>query len=148
VIKRERDIEYVFDYLDTNQNNEIEYNELVYFLETKGINVQARLLGYFGKSIDNLNSYLGALTETMLTNTKRSFVEDRDKHRTVGINTGYIDTTDFTMEDEDKRFLMTQGWNSTVAFFREYVKTHAPSLQKRHHHSICQVVPLASVDLL
>ncbi|CAI9728166.1 XP_029641795.1uncharacterized protein LOC115216501 [Octopus vulgaris] len=138
VVTSEHDIEYVFDYLDTNQNNEIEYQELVNFLETKGINVQSRFLGYFGRPINDLQSYLSALTETMLTNTKRAFIEDRDKHRTVGINTGYIDTTDFCLEDEDKQFLIKQGWNSTVAFFREYLSTHRGILKKRRHHSICQ----------
>ena len=32
------------------------------------------------------------------------YFQDRDRERTVGINTDYIETTDFKMEDVDKEF--------------------------------------------
>ncbi|XP_014784577.1 uncharacterized protein LOC106879487 isoform X2 [Octopus bimaculoides] len=131
VIVNEWDIKDIFMTLDKNLDNEIEYEELIQILETKGINVQSRFLGYFGRQVNSLQSYLSALMETMLTNTKRAYIVEEDKHRTVGINTGYVDTTDFCLEHDDKNFLIKQGWNSTVAFFREYLNVHRDDLKKR-----------------
>ncbi|CAI9728168.1 XP_036362369.1uncharacterized protein LOC115216174 [Octopus vulgaris] len=131
VIVNERDVKNIFMTLDKNSDDKIEYEELIHILETKGINVQSRFLGYCSRQVNSLQSYLSALMETMLTNTKRAFIVEDDRYRTVGINTGYIDTTDFCLEQDDKNFLIKQGWNSTVAFFREYLDTHRDDLKER-----------------
>lgn len=134
-IQNKDDIKKAFETLDINKNNQIEYQELVTFLGFKGVDVQSRFLGYSGQDITDLQSFLTALFDTMITNTKRAFVEERDKDRTVGINTGYIDTTDFTLEEEDRKFLIRQGWNGTVAFFKEYVQKNRTSLKRSNTSS-------------
>ena len=36
---------------------------------------------------------------------KKILIQDRDYERTIGINTGYIHTNDYDVEDNDKEYL-------------------------------------------
>ncbi|KAK2564725.1 Uncharacterized protein P5673_011405 [Acropora cervicornis] len=46
--------------------------------------------------------------------------EKKDVERTIGIDTDYIETNDFNLETEDKKFLIESGKRATKAFLREY----------------------------
>uniref|UniRef100_A0A8W8MC69 PNPLA domain-containing protein n=1 Tax=Magallana gigas TaxID=29159 RepID=A0A8W8MC69_MAGGI len=63
--------------------------------------------------------------------------EPQDLDRTVGINTGHVGLTDFKLEEEDMRFVIDQGYKSTMTFLKyfaakeELLKNAEESLQKR-----------------
>ncbi|KAK6964894.1 hypothetical protein BgiMline_028870, partial [Biomphalaria glabrata] len=44
-----------------------------------------------------------------------------DASRTVGINTGYIETLDFVLEDADVEFVIQRGYEATKNFLKYYV---------------------------
>ncbi|KAK7494691.1 hypothetical protein BaRGS_00014089 [Batillaria attramentaria] len=114
------DSETILQYLDRDGNGQISYQELLHFMEETGINVQARFQGYQRREVKNFSTFLDTLQSTLLTNVKKIFVEERDIQRTVGINTGHVDTSDFVLEPDDRTFLVERGRNACMAFLKYY----------------------------
>lgn len=72
---------------------QIEYKELVHFIERTGVSLQTRFLGYKRQEINGLFSFLNTLQSSMLTNLKRIFVEVRNssiKHYNFQGNLSYL----------------------------------------------------------
>ncbi|KAK7108929.1 uncharacterized protein [Littorina saxatilis] len=114
------DSETILQYLDRDGNGQICYQELVHFMEETGINIQLRFLGYQRREVKNFFTFLNTLQSTLLTNVKKIFVEERDIERTVGINTGHVDTSDFVLEDADRDFLVERGRLACESFLKYY----------------------------
>ena len=49
--------------------------------------------------------------------------------RTVGINSDYIETDDYKMQDADREFCIQQGRRAMISFLKHYV--HKNNLKKR-----------------
>ncbi|XP_067948270.1 uncharacterized protein [Watersipora subatra] len=123
---QEANIDNVFDELDVDGSGCISYDELVLFIERAGIDIQSKFQGYDRRELGNLGQYVIGLQDTLLTNVKKMFIEERDIDRTVGINTDYIETTDFAMEQVDREFCYERGRRATISFLRHYVDKHNP----------------------
>lgn len=123
------DSETILQYLDRDSNGQISYEELVRFMEETGINIQMRFLGYQRLEVNTFFSFLYTLQNTLLHNVKKIFVEEHDIKRTVGINTGHVDTSDFVLEDADREFLVERGRRACEAFLRYFAA--AKNLPKR-----------------
>ncbi|XP_800195.4 uncharacterized protein LOC582782 [Strongylocentrotus purpuratus] len=122
-------VDEIFDNMDHNADDEITFDELQAFAEERGVGIQANFQGYGRKEINGLSDFLGTLQETLLVNVKRIFVTEGDVNRTLGIDTVYVDTTDFVLEAEDKEFLIQQGVRGVQAFLRYYVRQNDPPLK-------------------
>ncbi|KAJ8024569.1 Triacylglycerol lipase SDP1 [Holothuria leucospilota] len=120
----------VFEYLDINGDAEINFNELIAFAQLKGIGLQNMFQGYNRREIASVVDFLGAVQDTMLVNVKRVFLTEDDIYRTIGIDTLYVGTTDWDMEEEDKTFLIQQGERAARSFLRHYVKHNDPPLKE------------------
>ncbi|XP_052797030.1 uncharacterized protein LOC128229234 isoform X2 [Mya arenaria] len=116
--------------LDEDGNGEVYYHEIVHFIERTGVSLQARFLGYQRKEIKGLFSFFDTLQSALLTNVKRIVVEERDIERTIGINTGHVGTSDFTLEQADRDFVIEQGKRSAETFLRYYVVKNDPPKKK------------------
>jgi hypothetical protein len=57
---------------------QIQYHELMNFIQSTGICLQQRFLGYQRKDITGLFSFFDTLQNALLTNVKRVFVEVRE----------------------------------------------------------------------
>lgn len=119
-----------FAELDNDDDGEITFQELLSFLERKGVGIQTRFLGYTRKDIRHLSDFISTLQTALSINVKRNYVEDRDANRTVGIDTDYIETNDYDLEQEDKEFLIETGARATRAFLRDFAKKH-PECRRR-----------------
>ncbi|XP_067648947.1 uncharacterized protein [Haliotis asinina] len=113
--------EDVFMLLDQDGNGKIQYSEIVSFIEEHGIHIKHRSLGFRRSDISNMRTYLSSIKNTLMTNIKRITVKPYDIDRTVGINTGHVDTTDFDLEEEDKEFVIQRGYNACRAFLQHYI---------------------------
>ncbi|XP_034310153.2 uncharacterized protein [Magallana gigas] len=113
-------VQKAFDLLDKDKNGEINFNELMNFIQGTGISLQQRFLGYQRRDINGIFEFFDTLQNALLTNVKRAFVNDEDLDRTVGINTGHVGTSDFTLEEEDRSFAVAQGYKSTMTFLRYF----------------------------
>ncbi|XP_031568243.1 uncharacterized protein LOC116302953 [Actinia tenebrosa] len=124
------DVDYrsAFEELDTDEDGEITFQELMAFIEKRGVNLQTRFLGYSRKEIRHLGEFIQTLQTALSVNVKRVYVEKRDVERTIGIDTDYIETNDFQLEQGDKDFLIESGRRATRAFLREYYKKKYPAV--------------------
>ncbi|XP_078376863.1 uncharacterized protein LOC144660159 [Oculina patagonica] len=114
------DYKAAFEELDTDEDGEITFQELMAFIEKKGVNLQTRFLGYARKDIKHLGEFIQTLQTALSVNVKRVYVEKKDVERTIGIDTDYIETNDFNLEPADKLFLIESGRRATKAFLREF----------------------------
>jgi len=108
--------------MDENGDGEITYHELIGFIERKGIDVHTKFLGYSRREINTFGEFLAAIEAGLSVCLLKGNVEDRDFDRTIGINTGYIETGDFYMEEDDKMYLIECGAIATRAFLRDYCR--------------------------
>ncbi|CAG5119290.1 unnamed protein product [Candidula unifasciata] len=92
---------------------------------------QTRIQGYGRIEVNNLVQFISALQNTWTTNLKNIYVGDEDVHRTVGINTGHVGTSNYVLEEEDRTFLIERGYSATMAFLRYFV-TMNPNLVKKN----------------
>lgn len=56
-------------------NFQISYQEIVQYLQLKGVCLQEEFLGYHRENIDGVISFFGTLMTTLLENAKRVYVE-------------------------------------------------------------------------
>ncbi|XP_078574222.1 uncharacterized protein LOC144860736 isoform X1 [Branchiostoma floridae x Branchiostoma japonicum] len=115
-------IDDVFYMLDVDGDGQITYRELVNYLETKGVHLFSKYLGYQRRNIENVGDFLFQLQAAQMMISKRLYVEKRDADRTIGVDTDYVDTADFDLEAEDKLFLIEQGKRGCRAFLKNFVK--------------------------
>ncbi|XP_046356152.2 uncharacterized protein LOC124135044 [Haliotis rufescens] len=113
--------EEAFRLLDQDGTGQIHYSELVSFMEDLGINIRHRSIGFRRSVVNSIPSYVNSILNTLLINVKRITTKPSDIDRTVGINTGHVDTTDFEMEEADKEFLSMRGYNSCRAFLQHFI---------------------------
>ncbi|KAH9524747.1 hypothetical protein Btru_027689 [Bulinus truncatus] len=113
--------ETILKSLDKDGNGKIKFNELMTFMEESDINMHYRSQGYERRTTGNVFQFVYVLYDTVLTHVKRVYVEEKDWKRTVGINTGYIGTTDFNLEPGDGKFLCERGRLCLDAFLKSYV---------------------------
>ncbi|XP_048754204.1 uncharacterized protein LOC125665551 isoform X4 [Ostrea edulis] len=113
-------VQQAFDLLDKDGNGEINFNELMNFIQGTGISLQQRFLGYQRRDINGIFEFFDTLQNALLTNVKRAFVNDQDLDRTVGINTGHVGTSDFVLEEDDRKFAVSQGYKSTLTFLKYF----------------------------
>jgi len=116
----EKTLEEAFDSLDRDNDGKVTFNELMYFVEQRGVDLQAQFLGYKKKDIKTIGDFLLTLQTALSINVKMHYVEDRDVERTIGIDTDYIETTDFVLENCDKDFLRERGRCAATAFLQHY----------------------------
>ncbi|XP_021360664.1 uncharacterized protein LOC110455070 isoform X1 [Mizuhopecten yessoensis] len=110
----------LFETLDENSDGQVRFQEIMRYVERKGLDVNQKYLGYKRQDVTSLTSYALTVFDTMLLNLKRLYMEHDDLERSVGINTGHIETADFDLEDEDIAFMLEQGKNTTVDFLKMY----------------------------
>ncbi|CAC5387800.1 unnamed protein product [Mytilus coruscus] len=120
-----------FDAIDKDRNGEIEFCELKEFIESSGICLQQRFLGYQRQEITGFFSFFNVLQDALLLNVKRVFVEAKDLDRTVGINTGHVGTMDFQLEPEDRAYAIEQGRRSMLSFLKYYAASKNLKKRKR-----------------
>ncbi|XP_072048485.1 uncharacterized protein [Amphiura filiformis] len=77
--------------------------------------------------------YVYNIIETPTFHLARALLKKNDKDRTIGINTDYLKTLDFGMEEQDRKYLIQRGKMGTVAFLRTYIK------QKREKEQLDRV---------
>ncbi|XP_033121296.1 uncharacterized protein LOC117120366 [Anneissia japonica] len=117
------DIKIVFKEIDKNNSGEITTREILNYVDTKGLHMLAEFVGYQRQTITGFGSYLMALQNSVFNHSMREYVEATDVERTVGIDTYYINGTDFAIDIEDRNFLYEQGFRATVAYLEEFVKS-------------------------
>eukprot|EP00760_Papus_ankaliazontas_P027970 PhM_4_TR3465/c1_g1_i3/m.25482 len=106
----------MYDAVDTNKDGKINPDEFTNYVENKGFPFGSLFRGNGFKPITSLPSYVNdGLISGLQAVDERDRFNTRDGQRTVPIDVRYITTTDFSLEKEDKDFIINVG--------RQYTKT-------------------------
>ncbi|ESO83704.1 hypothetical protein LOTGIDRAFT_176196 [Lottia gigantea] len=101
---------------------QVDFDELMEFIQRTGICMLDTFQGYSRQEISGFSSFVERVQNTILLNLKRVHANHGDYQRTVGINTGHIETVDFdNMVYADKKFIEERGYNGTKAFLQYHV---------------------------
>ncbi|XP_048758853.2 uncharacterized protein LOC125668601 [Ostrea edulis] len=111
----------VWMYLTQRTSGKLEYSDISRFITTAtGYSIDQWYSGFSYNPCGSGTEFLGSLTSTMVTNSSRIHVTEKDIPRTVGINTKYITALDFDMEEDDKTLLIQCGRNAVIEFLKTY----------------------------
>lgn len=120
------DLDHIFNDLDVDGDGSITFEELFKFIERSGVDIETKHQGYSRREVKSVGQFFEGIQESLMTNIKHLFLEPEDVYRTVGINTDYVDTTDFDLEQCDKEFLLMQGRRATISYLKHYVYKNNP----------------------
>ncbi|XP_050418539.1 uncharacterized protein LOC126831913 isoform X1 [Patella vulgata] len=109
--------EEFFSKLDQNNDGTVQFRELLGFIEWKGVYSSQKYMGFDRKNITDLKTFVSSLIGALVQNSQMINLQPRDIDRTIAINTSYVGTLDFELEDADKEFLEQRGSNAAKAFF-------------------------------
>ncbi|XP_065839913.1 uncharacterized protein [Oscarella lobularis] len=115
-------VEQAFIELDNDGDGKISFDELALFISRKGVNFNTYFLGYKRKAITNWRDFISSVHGALAINVKRLFVREKDLDRTVGIDTDYVESSDYDLETDDKLFLVKAGIRAAKAFLKDNLK--------------------------
>ncbi|NCG21315.1 MAG: hypothetical protein GWP91_20085 [Rhodobacterales bacterium] len=114
------DLQEIFLRLDRNQDGQVSYDELLKFMDANSLDLTARALGTRRTESSSVTGFMSNVFNTMLVHIRRSSLRHEDRGRTVPIDTDYIGTADFDLEDGDRAFLLETGARATRAVLGQY----------------------------
>jgi Ca2+-binding EF-hand superfamily protein len=106
----------IFERLDENQDGQISYDELLRFMDSHNVDLTARAFGTRLAEPGSFPNFMSLMMKTMLVHIRQQSLHHEDKYRTIAINTDYVGTADFELEDADRAFLLETGERATRAF--------------------------------
>ncbi|XP_070541944.1 uncharacterized protein [Ptychodera flava] len=137
-------IDSVFEKLDRDGDGEITMLELIHFAEERGVRLWSMFAGYDRYEVNSVGDYLTAVQETVLTNVKRLYNEEKDIDRTIAIYLDYIEGGDFFTEPADRIFAIQQGAKATLTFLHHYVEKYKPPLKQE---SVVNEAPALAITI-
>lgn len=116
--------------LKKDGSGEVDIDQLLRVIERTGVSLLRCRVGFRRKELGDFPDFYVKLIDTVMNNSERTSVGSQDVERTVAINTGYVGTLDFKLEDADKEYAIEQGRRSTLKYLRYYVDNNQPP--KKH----------------
>jgi hypothetical protein len=110
------DVDAIFESMNADGGEAIEFGELLSFLETRGLDVTTSLVGFPARHPKNLLDFAMNLIEAVSRDLTRANQTSEDRPRTIPINTDYVGTTTFNLVDADLQFMIESGRKHTKAF--------------------------------
>ncbi|XP_041472796.1 uncharacterized protein LOC121422059 [Lytechinus variegatus] len=108
----------IFESLDVNKDEQIDFHELMVLAEREGVGLQTQHIGSGRQDIFKPADFITGIFTMLLLNVKRAFLEGCDIERTVLINTVYFKSFHFNPEQEDVDFLVEQGRRGFLQFLK------------------------------
>jgi len=110
----------IYEALDQDSVGTIEYGELLSFLESHDVDVTTQLVGFPARAPKTSIEFLLNMLEAMTRDLTLANHNPLDRARTVPINTDYVGTQTFDLEQADLDFLVEVARRSTKAFLIEF----------------------------
>ncbi|XP_066265652.1 uncharacterized protein [Branchiostoma lanceolatum] len=133
-------VDKLFDQMDADKNGQLSYQEIHGFFANKGYRWLTRCME---EETVGFGDYTLKYVKLLDVMGKRAYSKDQDVKRCVGVDSDYVNTTDFHLEDRDKIFLFKQGAIGTRAFLRTYIKDNNLKKKKDHWRTIRSYVLFA-----
>ncbi|MEY2775412.1 MAG: hypothetical protein RL218_637 [Actinomycetota bacterium] len=109
-------VESAFSALNRNDDDRIDFAEVIHFLEGLGIDVTTQLVGFPARHPKSTLDFALNMLEAVSRDLTRSNHNAADRLRTVPINTDYVGTTTFDLQPADLEFLVATGYRHTQGF--------------------------------
>ena len=110
------DVDGIFEHMNADGGDTIEFGELLAYLETRGLDVTTSLVGFPARPPKNIVDFAMNMIEAVSRDLTRSNQTSDDRPRTIPISTDYIGTTTFNLVDADLQFMIESGRKHTKAF--------------------------------
>ena len=110
------DVDEIFEHMNADGGETIEFGELLAYLETRGLDVTTSLVGFPARPPKNIVDFAMNMIEAVSRDLTRSNQTSDDRPRTIPISTDYIGTTTFNLVDADLQFMIESGRKHTKAF--------------------------------
>lgn len=114
------EIERIFDSIDADDDGNIDFTEVLNFLESIGVDVTTQLVGFPARPTSSVLDFALNMLEAVNRDLTRANFRAEDRQRTVPINTDYIGTTTFDLVKDDFDFLVETGWRHAQGFIDAY----------------------------
>ncbi|CAH1246997.1 Hypp7805 [Branchiostoma lanceolatum] len=111
----------LFDQMDADKDGQLTYQEVHEFFGNKGFHWLTRCLGGRREQSTSLKDYTMKYMDLLGVLGKKVYCKALDVDRSIGVDSDYVKTTDFTLESEDKIFLFKRGASGARAFLRTYI---------------------------
>ncbi|XP_078578096.1 uncharacterized protein LOC144863011 isoform X2 [Branchiostoma floridae x Branchiostoma japonicum] len=134
-------VDQLFDQMDADKDGQLTYQEVHEFFGNKGFHWLTRCLGRRKEQTTSLKDYTMKYMDLLGVLGKKVYCKALDVDRSIGVDSDYVKTTDFTLDNEDKIFLFKRGASGARAFLRTYITKHelrptAPSPDTRRRSSV------------
>lgn len=116
-------VNQAFVAVNRNNDDRIDFAEVIHFLEGLGIDVTTQLVGFPARHPKSTVDFALNMLEAVSRDLTRSNHNAADRLRTVPINTDYVGTTTFDLQPQDLEFLVATGYQHTKGFFEAHRRT-------------------------
>lgn len=110
------DLQEIFDHMNADGGDAIEFGELLAYLESRGLDVTTSLVGFPARPPRNIVDFAMNLIEAVSRDLTRSNQTGEDRPRTIPISTDYVGTTTFNLVPADLKWMIESGRVHTRAF--------------------------------
>lgn len=115
----------IFASLNRNADGHIDFAEVVAFVETLGVDLTTKLVGFPARPPRSLAGFAANLFDAVTRDLSRANYSPADRDRTVPICTDYVTTQSFDLVKADYEFLLDSARRSTKAFLLEHEQQRA-----------------------
>jgi hypothetical protein len=113
------DSSQIFSNIDKDADGKIDFSEVINFLESIGVDVTTQLVGFPARHPKTVLDFALNMLEAVSRDLTRANYQTIDRVRTVPINTDYVGTTTFDLEQADLEFLIETGSRHTQSFLEK-----------------------------
>ncbi|XP_035670646.1 uncharacterized protein LOC118412112 [Branchiostoma floridae] len=114
-------VDQLFDQMDANKDGELTFQEVHQFFTNRGFSWLTRSMEEKRQHVSSLTDYTLKYMDLLGFLGKKVYSKVDDMERTIGVDSDYVKTTEFELENEDKMFLFQRGATGARAFLRTYI---------------------------
>ena len=114
-----REPEAVFAQLDHDGDGRISFSELMRFVDRANVPITAHL-GLSGSEPTSMAGFVSVMFQAVWAHMRKVTLHPEDRYRTIPIDTDYVSTADFHLEERDQDFLIETGRRAARAFLAHH----------------------------
>ncbi|KAI8521357.1 hypothetical protein Bbelb_011110 [Branchiostoma belcheri] len=118
-------VDQLFNQMDADKDGMLTFQEIHEFFTNRGFSWLTRSMEERRAHVTSLTDYTLKYMDLLGVLGKKVYRKVYDMDRTIGVDSDYVKTTDFKLEDEDKMFLFKRGATGTRAFLRTYIEKNS-----------------------
>ncbi|XP_066301637.1 uncharacterized protein [Branchiostoma lanceolatum] len=114
-------VDQLFDQIDADKDGKLTFQEVHQFFKNRGFSWLTKGMEEKRQHVSSLTDYTLKYLDLLGVIGKKVYRKVDDMERSIGVDSDYVKTTDFQLEDEDKMFLFKRGATGARAFLRTYI---------------------------